>query len=1538
MNEALGADSGSGSDQHQGNHGEGDGIVEHGGKAKPIPQPRRPTRSEIEQHELTHIPYRSWCVHCVRGAGRSDPHRGSKDDKDAEDRENAISTWSMDYCFMTDNAEMLTKKEMEQAGWERVKDTVIVCDDRRTGGVRAHLVCAKGASDAWVAGKIKSDMEDFGYGGVPIRLKTDQEPAIVDLQRAIISKREGAVTLPVNSPVGDSQSNGRVENAIKRVRNLVKVLKSNLEARWGIKVDREHPVYPWMFEWAADLITRYAEVGNTGRTAIQIIRGSTSSRGIAQFGEKILYMPLKLSTNQRGNMEDNYLDGIFLGMRLRSDEIIVGTTKGVIKARSIRRLVEEEQWDKEFARAILGSPKQPVPGVNSDHLPSVINERHRQVEDHCDGEAQQPDESADIGDIPVPIEQRTLNQPRPEQYRKMYVTSAMINKHGPTSGCPGCARMGTRKMAAHNDECRMRMKEELAKSEVGREQLQREQDREQAQLEKAVQAEVRRNPWLANELREHEEELEERKKRILHDREEETSNTKMARVEKEVRESNPAAHGADANEPSTSMEVSINRKRPAEVDVEDVDCMKEAPNARGGHSSSSVSGDVQEPGDFAKRNSTAQSSENSADGKDMDLGTFIGRWGGEDGGKSQVCESARQEAMIPRGKMDIRTKDEFGRDWDFSNVTMRNHAFRRVVTEKPFMLIGSPICSRWSNSMHLDWDTMDEETQGELMGKAAVHLKFVCKLYKLQHDGARYYMHEHSQGTQTGKEEFIRTITEHIGARFLVIEGGESGRRATGERSNCRHTMQLWLTNSPAMGATLNQRRETAQELCRAIDDGIQLQQQWDAKGQYLLAGLEADGTEKASEDLEESVPPEECFDEYLWKAWDDITGAELDVEKVRAARKLEMDYYDKMKVYTKVPISECIARTGKQPLKARWIDTDKGTRYRSRWVAKQFKGSDSEEWFAATPPIEALRALISDAASAKGQKSIMICDVSRAFFYAPVQHDIYVELCEEAKTGHADEGMCAKLLMSMYGTKAAAQNWQRKVQEIMERLGFQRGRSSPVLFYNHQRQLRCLIHGDDFVVSGKPTDLVWLRNALESMLEITTTIIGEEPEFAKEAKILNRTLKWHAGIGISYEADQKHAEVIIRETEAQKKTPLKTPIARAQGETEQEKSQDVNRIRKSGRLGCKASAKEVQQLSPEHTTQYRALAARANFLAIDRVDILYCAKELTRHMAEPTGEDWEKVVRLGRYLRGKPRVVVWYKYQEEHDSINTYSDTDWAGCKRTRRSTTGGYSTRGSHLIKVWCKTQAVVALSSAEAELYGLVRATSETMGLMSMYQDLGITIGGRVLGDASAALAIVARRGLGKLRHLDTNYLWIQEKAARKEIEFEKVHGKSNGADLFTKPLTWEEIKGHVERISSEFMIDGGADQGVHVNHMGAKPTGVDIPKVLQRLGMTNVQELKAWTRTDLGSKTMRTTLRGGPPWGSVLARITSKADTGELLNAERIQDIPRALEHSLLSQGPVDIQTTLVYRDPGGDGRYENGRGERETDRGNQIASR
>ena len=87
-------------------------------------------------------------------------------------------------------------------------------------------------------------------------------------------------------------------------------------------------------------------------------------------------------------------------------------------------------------------------------------------------------------------------------------------------------------------------------------------------------------------------------------------------------------------------------------------------------------------------------------------------------------------------------------------------------------------------------------------------------------------------------------------------------------------------------------------------------------------------------------------------------------------------------------------------------------------------------------------------------------------------------------------------------------------------------------------------------------------------------------------------------------------------------------------------------------------------------------------------------------------------------------------------------------------------------------------MSLSSAEAELYASVKATSEGLGIVSILKDFGVTMTGKVWADASAALGIIARKGLGKVRHLDTSYLWIQEINTRlakhtRQIRIKAIH---------------------------------------------------------------------------------------------------------------------------------------------------------------------
>ena len=269
--------------------------VEEGMTAKQLSQPQAPSRRLVEQHELTHLPYRSWCVHCRRARGVAMAHR-KREEEEIEEKENALTTWAMDYTFLTEDFELLTRAEAEKPeNKERVKDIVMVSDDRRTGGVKAHLVERKGLGDNWIAGRIVDDMAEFGYGGSDLCIKSDQEPAIVEVQGKIAETRKDGRTVPINSPAGDSKSNGRVENTIRRVQGMIRTLRSCLESKIGIRIKRDHPLYPWLIEWAADLITRYS-LNSAGRTPVQEIRGNRSARAIAQFGEKVMFMPAQTAS------------------------------------------------------------------------------------------------------------------------------------------------------------------------------------------------------------------------------------------------------------------------------------------------------------------------------------------------------------------------------------------------------------------------------------------------------------------------------------------------------------------------------------------------------------------------------------------------------------------------------------------------------------------------------------------------------------------------------------------------------------------------------------------------------------------------------------------------------------------------------------------------------------------------------------------------------------------------------------------------------------------------------------------------------------------------------------------------------------------------------------------------------------------------------------------------------------------------------------------------------------------------------------------
>ncbi len=136
---------------------------------------------------------------------------------------------------------------------------------------------------------------------------------------------------------------------------------------------------------------------------------------------------------------------------------------------------------------------------------------------------------------------------------------------------------------------------------------------------------------------------------------------------------------------------------------------------------------------------------------------------------------------------------------------------------------------------------------------------------------------------------------------------------------------------------------------------------------------------------------------------------------------------------------------------------------------------------------------------------------------------------------------------------------------------------------------------------------------------------------------------------------------------------------------------------------------------------------------------------------------------RMGRYLKGRPRMTQQFLWQEEEGSeLEVLGDTDHAGCRKSRKTTTGGAAMWGRHCIRHWSKTQSVLSLSSGESELTGAVKATAEALGLMSLMKDLGLEVESAVVAlDSAAALGVIGRSGVGKIRHLDVGKLWLQQK---------------------------------------------------------------------------------------------------------------------------------------------------------------------------------
>ena len=292
--------------------------------------------------------------------------------------------------------------------------------------------------------------------------------------------------------------------------------------------------------------------------------------------------------------------------------------------------------------------------------------------------------------------------------------------------------------------------------------------------------------------------------------------------------------------------------------------------------------------------------------------------------------------------------------------------------------------------------------------------------------------------------------------------------------------------------------------------------------------------------------------------------------------------------------------------------------------------------------------------------------------------------------------------------------------------------------------------------------------------------IMGPDAGDDKEVRILNRLIKWEED-KITYVADDKHVTKILEELGFDDKTKgMDMPVTKDHDDVQPE---------------------DDERLDSVEAKRYRRLAATINYLAADRPDLQYTASVLGRSMSNPTARSWANLKRAARYLKAHPTVVLEYPEAELVDvkMLVAYSDSDWAGCKRSRRSTSGGLVVLGGSVLRSWSNRQATIALSSGEAEFHSAAKAAAELMAISGMMRELGWPVDRRLFVDASAAQAMSNRQGVGKLRHLDVKYLWLQDLTKQGCIAVRRIGGQLNPADVLTKPMSFGEMLGKLFAVS-------------------------------------------------------------------------------------------------------------------------------------------
>jgi hypothetical protein len=453
-----------------------------------------------------------------------------------------------------------------------------------------------------------------------------------------------------------------------------------------------------------------------------------------------------------------------------------------------------------------------------------------------------------------------------------------------------------------------------------------------------------------------------------------------------------------------------------------------------------------------------------------------------------------------------------------------------------------------------------------------------------------------------------------------------------------------------------------------------------------------------------------------------------------------------------------------KKTIGVKWVYKIKRTadgdvdRYKARLVAKGYKqkyGIDYEEVFAPVARLDTVRLLISLAAHHSWK--IYQLDVKSAFLNGVLEEEVYVEQ-PEGFISQGEEDKVYRLKKALYGLKQAPRAWNARIDDYLQQNGFIK---CP---YEHSVYMKTDDKGEFLILCLYVDDLLFTGSS-EKMFAKFKQSMFKEFEMTD-----NGLMSYFLGIEVKQENDgifisqKKYMREILKKFKMDSCNAVNTPVA----------------------TGLKLS-KEGEGKSVD-STMYKSLVGSLRYLTMTRPDILYGVGLVSRYMETPRESHWLAAKRILRYIKGTLNFGLFYTYGESADLVG-YSDSDWGGDQDERKSTTGHVFYLGSTAFSWTSKKQAIVALSSCEAEYVAISSAVCEAIWLRNLLESLNHTQEKSTVIYVDNKSAIKLSKNPvqhGRSKHIDTRFHFLRDHVKQKTIELEYCDTKEQVADIFTKPL--------------------------------------------------------------------------------------------------------------------------------------------------------